>query len=160
VVVVGGYDKEGRLFVLEAKHFKEYLSKVMEAMVEFHKQYGVRFARIESVGGFAAIPGLFREYCVKNGVRLGVIPFYPTGRKEDRINYQLEPLFTNQAVWFHRKLSVNREMHQQLKYFPVYAHDDYPDALASLAGHAVKPKASTNKLIQKYEINQKYGGVR
>jgi len=160
VLVIGGYDAKGELFILEARHYRESISKVIAEIIRLHKEYALRFARVEAVGGFAAIPGILREHCVEKGVRLGIIPFAPTGRKEDRIHYQLEPIFTNDAIYFHSKLAVNKELQQQLKHFPAYAHDDYPDALASLAQQSVKRKSSVEKHRQHYQINSKYGGCR
>jgi predicted phage terminase large subunit-like protein len=160
VIAVGGSDRYGNLYVLEAQHLRESFTKVVDVIFDYIKKYSLRTVRIEAVGGFAALPDLFRERAAARGIRSGVIPFVPSGGKQDRISVKLQPLFDSNSIFFHRKLATNKEMHLQLKHFPVHAHDDYPDALSMLAQFAFKTRDQTNHHRNKFEVNRKYGGLR
>lgn len=160
VIAVGGSDKYGNLYIFEAMHLKESFVKVVDAIFTLILKYSLRTVRIEAVGGFAALPDLFRERAAMRGIKSGVIPFVPSGGKEDRITVKLQPYFDSNSIYFHRKLAINKELHQQLKHFPVHAHDDYPDALAMVSQFAFKHREQTHRHKAKFEVNRKYGGVR
>lgn len=75
----------------------------------------------------------FKKYLKENNRYIIVNSFFPSGKKEDRIKFTLEPKISLSAIFLRKDMqdkSFVRRLEQQLSDFPNNKHDDIIDCLA------------------------------
>lgn len=124
-VFVGFYD--GKAYV-DARIERCPVSKAVENTLDLAFRYGARHVGYEANNFQELIGGIFDERLSGNRLHgISILPLVNTASKEGRIQ-SLDPFLRNDEIRFvdnpHTRLLVN-----QLREFPMAAHDDGPDAL-------------------------------
>jgi predicted phage terminase large subunit-like protein len=104
------------------------VSKAVENTLDLAFRYGARHVGYEANNFQELIGGIFNERLSGNRLHgISILPLVNTASKEGRIQ-SLDPFLRNDEIRFvdnpHTRLLVN-----QLREFPMAAHDDGPDAL-------------------------------
>ena len=127
-VLIAGLLPDGTLDVLEADIARRHPDRLMEDLFAWHRKYGFRLVGIESV----QFQELFKDLVEKEGRRrklyLPVEELRPHTNKHLRIS-RLQPHIKNGVFRFRRG---QRQLIDQLRYYPKADHDDGPDALEML----------------------------
>lgn len=128
-ILIGGFNREtGVLDVVEALIRKRLPDKIISDVITLQKEYRCLLWGIEAV----QFQEFLRTELIKRGAQLGVpVParaITPHTDKLLRIE-SLQPHFVNGLIRIHPSQTV---LEEQLKHFPMAAHDDGPDALHML----------------------------
>jgi len=128
-ILIGGYDRQsGILDVIHASIKKRLPDTIIEDIIALQKQYKCAAWAIEAV----QFQEFLRTELIKRGIQQGVPvparPIIPNADKRLRIE-TLQPHMANGLI----RLNPNQQtLIQQLKHFPMAAHDDGPDCLHML----------------------------
>jgi len=128
-ILIGGYDrKTGLLDVIHASIKKRLPDTIIEEIIALQREYKCAAWAIEAV----QFQEFLRTELVKRGSQQGVPiparPIIPNTDKRLRIE-SLQPHMANGLI----RLNPNQQtLIQQLKHFPMAAHDDGPDCLHML----------------------------
>jgi len=128
-ILIGGYDrKTGILDVIHANIKKRLPDTIIEDIIALQKEYQCAAWAIEAV----QFQEFLRTELIKRGSAQGVPiparPIIPNADKRLRIE-SLQPHIANGLI----RLNPNQQtLIQQLKHFPMAAHDDGPDCLHML----------------------------
>lgn len=128
-ILVGGFNREtGVLDVVEASIHKRLPDRIISDIIKMHRQYRCLIWGVEAV----QFQEFLRTELVKRSARLGIpVParaITPHSDKTLRIE-SMQPHFANGLIRIHPSQTV---LEEQLKHFPMAAHDDGPDALHML----------------------------
>ncbi len=133
-ILVGGYSRQtGILDVVEASIRKRLPDRIIEDIIDLHRQYRCLVWGIESV----QFQEFLRTELIKRSAKAGCpVParaILPTADKLLRIE-SLQPHVVNGLIRLHPSQTTLLE---QLRHFPAADHDDGPDALHMLWALAV-----------------------
>lgn len=128
-ILVGGFNREtGVLDVVEAGIRKRLPDRIISDIIELHRLYRCLIWGIEAV----QFQEFLRTELVKRSAQAGIpVParaITPHSDKTLRIE-SLQPHFANGLIRIHPSQTT---LEEQLKHFPMAAHDDGPDALHML----------------------------
>lgn len=161
-IVVIGIDADGYIFVLDIDRFRaDNIAEYFKHIAELHSKWQFRKLRAEVTAAQSIIVRDLKDYITRNGLRLSIDEYRPTGKKEERIAAALEHRYENLSV-YHPRGGYSHILEDEL----VMAnppHDDLKDALAAAVEIAIKPMrrgmigGMTNKVNVNY--NSKFGGV-
>jgi len=161
-IVVVGIDYDGYIYVLDIDRFKtNSIVEYFNHIVELHSKWQFHKLRAEVTAAQSIIVKDLKDHVIREGLRLTIDEFRPTGKKEERIAAVLEHRYQNESV-FHTRGGLTHVLEDEL----VMAnppHDDLKDALASAVEIAIKPLrrgviGNRNKLLN-VNYNSKFGGI-
>ncbi|MEM6484397.1 MAG: phage terminase large subunit [Pseudomonadota bacterium] len=141
-IVILAKDRENKVwYVLVADLFKHSPDKMIDRIVQYAKMYRFNSFAIEANGFQDLLVKDLRARAMANHVRLGLWKLKNSTDKKGRIE-ALEPLVRQGRIRFSRK---HRQLLEQLRMFPLAAHDDGPDALemAVRASYRTEPSVRT-----------------
>ena len=160
-IVVIGIDADGYIFVLDIDRFKtNNISEYFKHILELHSKWQFKKLRAEVTAAQSIIVRDLKDYITREGLRLSIDEFRPTGKKEERIAAALEHRYDNMSM-FHPKSGFVHVLEDEL----VMAnppHDDLKDALASAVEIAVKPMRRGSILTnnkRQFSYNSRFGGI-
>lgn len=162
-IAVGGKDAEGNLYVVDLRVMRKTSEQWIKVMYEMLTKWNLRATHLETVAFASELkvtirnkfntPGYFpiaiREY--KPGVKAS---------KKERIEAGLEPLMSNEMLYFDAHIFNNSEIVDQFNFFPSESiKDDAPDVVQMLNEVAIKTTKSSNKVVEidKF-VNSRWGG--
>ena len=134
VGAVGGFDDKGRLFVLEILRGRWLPNQLVDMIIHSFLRYKPLAIGIEeSVGtsmlGYAL---QMRGHDLKRYVPVQWLKVKNVkGAKQARIN-ALEALLKQDRLYFSNTLDHKEDLLNEFLRFPIYSHDDIPDAIALL----------------------------
>jgi len=127
-IIVGAVRESGVIDILEADIRRRHPDAIMEDLFGHHARYGFDRVVIEEVQFQEFFKDQVIRESAKRGLYLPVEGVRPHIDKTLRIS-KLQPHIKNRLIRFQRN---QRQLIDQLKYFPKAAHDDGPDALEML----------------------------
>ena len=133
-ILIGAVRQSGVIDILEADIRRRHPDAIMEDLFHYHTQYNFDRVVIEEV----QFQEFFKDQVVRESARRGLyLPvegIRPHADKTLRIT-KLQPHIKNGFIRFRRS---DRQLLDQLKYFPKADHDDGPDALEMLFSLAAR----------------------
>lgn len=162
-MVVIGINAEGHIYVLDIDRFRtDKISEYFNHVVDMHSKWNFKKLRAEVSVGQKVIVRDLKDLITKNGLRLSIDEYRPTGTqgsKEERVSSILEHRYANLSMWHYRggHMALLEEELVQTK----PSHDDIKDALASAVDMAVAPRAQKMRDNRKkvVQFNSRFGGV-
>lgn len=134
ILTLGRHRKTGVMYVLDVDNKRRHPDQLIQDIFTKSKQFNYSALSVETV----AFQQFMKDELVKRGAQMGIyLPvkeFKSTVKKEIRIE-AIEPLMSNGLI---RVLPTQRDLIEQLEYFPKAAHDDAIDALAQAVELAKK----------------------
>lgn len=124
-IVVLGITSNGELDVVAADLAKRKPAQIIDRVLELAGEYGFEEIAVETNQFQEMLAEQLEREAGERSVRLRIRKVNHTGAKHARIQ-SLEPLITSGRLRFSRG---QRELLDQLRQFPLGAHDDGPDAL-------------------------------
>ena len=125
VVVVGKDKRTGVIYTLYTYNKHASPTELIDTLVDIYRQFRPRLILFEEV----AFQEVYKKYILqeasRQSIHLPVKGIKPRGNKEIRAQ-KIAPLIENGLLKFKKE---HKELVQQLKEFPLSAHDDLVDAL-------------------------------
>jgi predicted phage terminase large subunit-like protein len=138
IVTVGRHRKTGIIYVLDVDTKRRHPNQIIQDIFQKTQTFSYTLFSVETV----AFQQFFKDELMKRsaeqGIYLPLKEFKSTVKKEVRIS-SLEPLMTSGFI---RLLPTQRDLIEQLEYFPKSTHDDALDCLAQVMELAKKKGGS------------------
>jgi predicted phage terminase large subunit-like protein len=119
-------DKRGTLYVVDVDVKRRHPDEIIQTILRKARQYRYTSFVVESTAFQQFMKDELVKRSAEQGVYLPVREFKSTMKKEMRIA-SIEPHMSNGVI---RLLPTQRDLIEQLEYFPKAAHDDAADVLA------------------------------
>lgn len=147
-ILVGGVDKAGVLYVIEASIKKRLPDLIISDIIALQERYDCQKVFVENI----QFQEFFRTELVKQsreqGIPVPAVPVTPNKNKNLRIE-TLQPHLANRSILLnHNHTSLNT----QLRHYPHADHDDGVDALQMLWANTVKQQ--TKPKIQSFSFKE------
>lgn len=128
-ILVGAYQRStGILYVVEARIKHRTPNKIIQETIKMQKEYGCHLWAIEAV----QFQAFFKDELVKESGRQGThVPAKGVTSSTDK-ELRIESIQPHMENGFIKLLPEQRELINQLRFFPNHDHDDGPDALHML----------------------------
>lgn len=162
-IVVGGVDKDDRLYVFEVFQDKVKPSQLCKKLKELSAKWHTRVFIVETVGYQLSLKWTIEDYFKERSMKVVVREFLPSGDKQMRIETQLEPHFSEATIYMAEHLKDNPVLMSAIKYFGSTINIDTLDAIAILKeearpGRRKKGQPDRDNVIR-LPVNKRYGGV-
>lgn len=151
IIILGRNRRTGQMYVLEAdlkrRHPDKIINDIARIVDYWQRFFGRRFYSfgVEDVAFQSFFKDELRKRLMEKGVYLNIQGLHSTEDKQLRIE-RLQPDIKNGYIMF---LEDQRELLEQLKFFPLAPHDDGPDALEMarrVVGRSATAIGSVNKI--------------
>lgn len=128
-ILVGAYQRStGILYVVEARIKHRTPNKIIQETIKMQKEYGCHLWAIEAV----QFQAFFKDELVKeSGKQSAHVPAKGVTSSTEK-ELRIETLQPHMENGFIKLLPEQRELINQLRFFPNHDHDDGPDALEML----------------------------
>ncbi|MCC7146097.1 MAG: phage terminase large subunit [Phycisphaeraceae bacterium] len=147
IITVAHHRPTKTTFVLDADLVRRTPSQTIERIVALGRQYGYREFAVEANQFQDVMAEQLRQRAIQANLHFNLRKVTHTGNKQARIE-AIEPLIASGAVRLHRRQTALLE---QLRQFPLGAHDDGPDALEMVIKELVnRQRASSSHVAGLY----------
>jgi hypothetical protein len=133
------------VYVVEWLGGRWQTDRIYNQILSLNDAYKVRRMYLEANVGREFFINPLRKAAQDKGIFLPIEDFsqslHGTGKKDQRIEQTLQPLYAQRRVWHARHLKNTKAEDQLLRWVPGGAgHDDYPDVLATLVFFATQKR--------------------
>ena len=162
-IIVGGVDREDRLYAFEVFQDKLKPSGTCRKLLELARKWGTHVFTLETVGYQLSLKWVIEEYFKERTIKVVVREYLPTGDKMMRIETYLEPHFTDGMIVLEEHLRENGTLTAAIKFFGSTVNVDTLDGLAILrevSRPGRRPKADRPESnVYALPINKRFGGI-
>ena len=132
VMVVGGVDEEGFLYILDVIRDRMDAREIMEAMFSMAKRYDPDLITVEGGSIEKALGPFLKAEMFQPGRQvLNLNPMVPTKDKESRAR-SIQGRMRDGGVRFNKETEWYTQLETEMRQFPRSVHDDQVDAMAWL----------------------------
>lgn len=160
-IVVVGADAEGKLYILDIDRFKtNKISVMFDHVSKLYQKWKFRKLRAEVTVAQIVIVEQFKEFMRKEGYYFTIDEHRPSkhmGSKEERMNANLEPRYSNQVLWHYKGGNCQVLEEELLVAHP--EHDDIKDCLSAVLEIVQIPGRRTMRTQTNVIYSPKFGGV-
>jgi phage terminase large subunit-like protein len=165
-IVILGQDSDRFYYVLDVHRFKvRTVSDYFHELLHLYNKWNFKKMVAEVVSHQAGlIQTLKEDHLRKNGISLSIIEEKPTkhdGTKNERMSANLDPAYTNMAVWHKRDGGCQILEDELVMQFP--PHDDCKDALSNAIKHMTPPQQRSQNSDGSFgnvvKFHSRFGGV-
>jgi hypothetical protein len=165
-IVVVGVDSRKNYYILDVDRFKtNQISVYFDHLLSLHSKWQFRKVRMEvNVAQTILVKELKDNYIRTYGLALSVDEYRPShkeGSKEERIEANLQPKYSNKQIWHFRGGTCQLLEQELVSQKP--PHDDIKDALCAAIEICVPPTLNSStpgKIISnKYVSHPRFGGI-
>jgi phage terminase large subunit-like protein len=128
-----GISPEKEYYILELRRFKtDKYQNYFDCLDEMHRKWGFRWAKLEVTQAQVVIANYIREKLVEAHIKCKIEDFRPSmasGRKEERIDAALYPLYEDGKI-YHYRSGITNMLEEELR-MENPPHDDLKDVVAA-----------------------------
>lgn len=133
VITLGGYDRDGRLYIPEIHHDRFSVFEVIEVIFDLHDRYPniITWKMEKDAHARVLLPFIEREMVKrKKYLPIEALPRDTTQSKQDKLR-ALQPWFATKNIRFSDAIPLATRIHllNEITRFPKYNHDDILDTL-------------------------------
>lgn len=160
-IAVVGMDWQGDVYILDIARFKtNKIAEYFQEVMALHTKWEFRKLIAEATVAQSLIVEDLKDHIQKSGRKVSVVPYRPSGKKEERISAALDFRYEDLQMW-HFKGGLTPVLEEEL----VSAHpphDDVKDVVATAVAHLTKPAAPRQgaQKNRKKRFNGRFGGRR
>jgi predicted phage terminase large subunit-like protein len=166
VILVGGKDYTGRVFLLDVTYGHFTVNRMAAEMKQMLQKWQLTAAYVETAAFQKSLIYSIKDAWAQDNFNAAIIEDRPTGDKKMNIQNTIEPLLESQRLHLMNWMAVKKALRIQFDGFPQEGiRDDFPDAVQKLVKYsrAIPPQVIDKKkrgVRDKTKVNSKYGGVR